>query len=104
MSSKLLSLVGCRRPRRRVTKTFDEWSEAFEIAIPRNQRDASLATRSSNQRVVEKRWLFVEQLPTAARSNSREYTTALGKGGAGGTVFRERFATIVGEYNPCPSA
>ena len=81
---KLLSLVGRRRPRRRIPKTLDEWSETFEIAVPRDQRDASLATRNSDQRVIKKRRLLVEQRPTFPRSNSRDNATALGKSRARG--------------------
>src|SRR5439155_24011590 len=48
VQSKLLSLVGCR-PWRRIAETLEEWSEASEVGVPRDQRDASLAARRSDE-------------------------------------------------------
>jgi hypothetical protein len=85
----LLSLVGCR-PWRRMAETLDEWSEAFEVAVPRDQCDASLAARRSDECVIKERRLFVEQLPTLPCGNGRENTTALDDAALEGTNTRWR--------------
>ena len=53
------------QPGRRIAETPDELSEACEIAVPRNQSDAMLATRRSDQRVIQ------ERRPLVARGISR---------------------------------
>src|SRR5204863_2925952 len=82
VQSKLLSLVGCR-PWRRIAETLEEWSEASEVGVPRDQRDASLAARRSDECVIKERRLFVKQLPTLPCGDGRENTTALNESRAG---------------------
>ena len=77
------SLVGWR-PWRRIAETLDEWSQAFEIAVSRDQCDASLAARRGDQRVIEERGLFVERLPALPCSDGRENPTARDESRAGG--------------------
>jgi hypothetical protein len=65
-----------------MAETLEEWSEAFEVAVPRDQRDASLAARRSDECVIKERRLFVEQLPTfpaamAARTRPLSTNAAL---------------------------
>src|SRR5919201_1922512 len=60
--SKSPTRVGCRRPGRSVMKALDEGRETLEIAIPRDERNALLTARCCDQRVIEQRTVFVEQL------------------------------------------
>jgi hypothetical protein len=55
-----------------MTEALDERGEAFEIPVLRNERDALLAARRSDQCVIDERRLFVEQLPAFPRSDGRE--------------------------------
>src|SRR5262249_37152549 len=81
-SSSLGAVCSGHRPRQRVTKALDEWGEAFEVTIPRDERNSLLAARGSDERIIEERRLFVEWLPSLASSDRRQNTSALGEGRA----------------------
>src|SRR6185436_19802086 len=66
-----------------ITKTLDEWGQAFEITILRDERDASLAARGGEKCVVEERRLFLEYPPSFPSGDGRENTAADGEGRAG---------------------
>src|SRR5207245_11784371 len=66
-----------------MTKTLDEGRKAVEIAILRDENDALLAARCRYQRVVEQRGVFVEQLPSFPRGDSRQSAAALDEGSRG---------------------
>src|SRR5262249_16699301 len=81
--SSARELVGCHRPRRCITKPFDEWRKTCEIAVLRDQGDALLAARRGDQCIIQQRSLFVEQLPAFLRADRCEDTATLGEGRAG---------------------
>ena len=64
-------------------KATDEWRQAFEIRVPRNEHNALLSARNCNQRIVEKRRPFVQRPPTVTSGASSKNAAALSKSRAG---------------------
>src|SRR5260370_42120310 len=75
--------VAGRGPGRRVTKASDEREQTFKISVLRDEGDALLTAGNRDQRIVEKRRLVVQHLPTFICGDGGENTAAFGESHAG---------------------
>ena len=75
--------AACSRPRRSILESLQERSDAPEVSVFRDERDALLAARRGNQRVIEQRWILGQQLPSLPSGDGRNNATALDESGGG---------------------